>query len=120
MVLRAMIWIAAPLVIVCFFCRGYLARMIYTNGNIQIATVFGFLTAAIFFRIIYSLISRWYYAQKDTITPLIVSLFVIALNVCASHQVVAARRIWRSRPGLGAINSGRGRSGCFVHYHADP
>lgn len=81
MVLRAMIWISAPLVIVSYFCRGYLARLIYTHGNIQIATVFGFLTVAIFFRIIYSLISRWYYAQKDTITPLIVSLFVIALNV---------------------------------------
>jgi putative peptidoglycan lipid II flippase len=81
MVLRAMIWIAAPIVIVSYFCRGYLARLIYTNGNIQIATVFGFLAAAIFFRIIYSLISRWFYAQKDTITPLLVSLFVIALNV---------------------------------------
>lgn len=81
MVLRAMIWIAAPLVIISYFCRGYLARMIYTNGNQQIATVFGFLAAAIFFRILYSLISRWFYAQKDTITPLIVSLFVIALNV---------------------------------------
>jgi putative peptidoglycan lipid II flippase len=81
MVLRAMIWIAAPLVIVCYFCRGYLARLIYTHGNIQIATVFGFLTIAIFFRILYSLISRWYYAQKDTLTPLVVSLFVIALNV---------------------------------------
>ncbi len=91
MVLRAMIWIAAPLVIVCYFCRGYLARMIYTNGNIQIATVFGFLTAAIFFRIMYSLISRWYYAQKDTITPLIVSLFVIALNVVLAIKL--------SRPG---------------------
>ncbi|HVX47957.1 MAG TPA: lipid II flippase MurJ [Candidatus Saccharimonadales bacterium] len=80
-VLRAMIWIAAPLVTISYFCRGYLARLIYTNGNIQIATVFGFLAAAIFFRILYSLISRWYYAQKDTITPLVVSLFVIALNV---------------------------------------
>lgn len=81
MVLRAMIWISAPLVTVCFFARGYLARLIYTNGNIQIATIFGFLTVAIFFRIIYSIISRWFYAQKDTMTPLIVSLFVIALNV---------------------------------------
>jgi putative peptidoglycan lipid II flippase len=80
-VLRAMIWISAPLVTVCFFARGYLARLIYTHGNLQIATIFGFLSVAIFFRIIYSLISRWYYAQKDTITPLLVSLFVIALNV---------------------------------------
>jgi putative peptidoglycan lipid II flippase len=95
-VLRAMIWIAAPLVIVCYFCRGYLARMIYTNGNLQIATVFGFLTVAIFFRILYSLISRWYYAQKDTITPLIVSLFVIALNVVLAIKL--------SRPGAYGVS----------------
>lgn len=80
-VLRAMIWISAPLVVVCFFCRGYLARLIYAQGNQQIATIFGYLTLAIFFRIIYSLISRWFYAQKDTKTPLFVSLFIIALNV---------------------------------------
>ncbi len=81
MVLRAMIWIAAPLVVVCFFGRGYLARLIYSKGNVQIATIFGYLTLAIFFRIIYSIISRWFYAQKDTKTPLFVSLFTIALNI---------------------------------------
>jgi putative peptidoglycan lipid II flippase len=87
MVLRAMIWISAPLVIICYFTRGYLARLIYTNGNQQIATIFGFLTVAIFFRIMYSIISRWFYAQKDTITPLIVSLFVIALNVFLAYTL---------------------------------
>lgn len=81
MVLRAMIWISAPLVVVCFFCRGYLARMIYAQGNLQIATIFGFLALAIFFRIQYSIISRWFYAQKDTKTPLFVSLFTIGLNI---------------------------------------
>ncbi len=81
MVLRAMIWISAPLVVICYFTRGYLARLIYSNGNQQIATIFGFLTLAIFFRILYSIISRWFYAQKDTRTPLFVSLFVIGLNV---------------------------------------
>jgi putative peptidoglycan lipid II flippase len=81
MVVKAMIWIAAPVVVVGFFCRGYLARLIYAKGNFQIATVFEFLTAAIFFRILYSIISRWFYAQKDTRTPLIVSVFTIGLNV---------------------------------------
>ena len=81
MVIRAMIWISAPLVVLCYFCRGYLARLIYTNGSPQIATVFGFLTVAIFFRILYAIISRWFYAQKDTKTPMFVSIFTIALNV---------------------------------------
>lgn len=81
MVLRAMIWVSAPLVIICFFARGYLARLIYANGSSQIAIIFGFLTVAIFFRILYSIISRWFYAQKDTRTPLFISLFTIALNI---------------------------------------
>jgi putative peptidoglycan lipid II flippase len=81
MVLRAMIWISAPLAVLCYFCRGYLARLIYARGSPQIATIFGFLAVAIFFRILYAIISRWFYAQKDTKTPLFVSLFTIALNV---------------------------------------
>lgn len=87
MVLRAMIWLSAPIVVICFFCRGYLARMIYTHGSPQIAIIFGFLTMAIFFRIIYSIISRWFYAQKDTRTPLFVSLFTIALNVVLAYSL---------------------------------
>lgn len=87
MVLRAMIWITAPIVIISFFARGYLARLIYTNGNQQISIIFGFLTAAIFFRIIYALVSRWFYAQKDTKTPLFVSLFTIALNISLAYTL---------------------------------
>ncbi|HWB38700.1 MAG TPA: lipid II flippase MurJ [Candidatus Saccharimonadales bacterium] len=80
-VLRAMIWLSAPSVVVCYFARGYLARLIYSNGSPQIATIFGYLALAIFFRIIYAIISRWFYAQKDTKTPLFVSLFTIGLNI---------------------------------------
>jgi putative peptidoglycan lipid II flippase len=80
-IIRAMIWISAPLVVICYFTRGYLARLIYANGSPQIAEIFGYLVVAIFFRILYAIISRWFYAQKDTKTPLFVSLFTIALNV---------------------------------------
>lgn len=87
MVLRAMIWISAPLVVVCFFSRGYLSRLIYTNGNAEIAIIFGFLAPAIFFRIIYSIMSRWFYAQKDTKTPLLISLFTIAVNISLAYTL---------------------------------
>lgn len=80
-ILRAMIWLAAPVVVICYFARGYLARLIFTAGNEQIALIFGYLTLAIFFRILYTLISRWFYSQKDTRTPLYVSIFTIALNI---------------------------------------
>jgi putative peptidoglycan lipid II flippase len=81
MVLRAMIWLTLPVIVFSYFTRGYLARLIFTNNNSDIALIFGFLTAAIFFRVLYSIISRWFYAQKDTKTPLFVSIFTIGFNV---------------------------------------
>lgn len=86
-VLRAMIWIATPLVVISFFARGYLARMIFARGSAEITAIFGFLCGAIFFRIIYSIISRYFYAQKDTWTPLGVSIFAIALNIVLAWKL---------------------------------
>lgn len=86
-ILRAMIWIAIPLVVISFFGRGYLARLIFARGSSEITAIFGFLCGAIFFRIIYAIISRYFYAQKDTWTPLGVSIFAIALNIYLAWQL---------------------------------
>lgn len=80
-VLRFMIWLAMPVVVVSYFCRGYLARLLYGDVAPSVALIFGFLSAAILFRIIYAIISRYFYAQKDTVTPLLISLFAIGLNI---------------------------------------
>lgn len=80
-ILRTMIWISLPVIVVSFFCRAYLARLLFGNVAPQVALIFGYLTGAIFFRILYSIISRYFYAQKDTRTPLLVSVFAIALNI---------------------------------------
>ncbi len=80
-IVRAMIWLSAPVVVLSYFCRGYLARLIFSRGNAQISVIFGFLTVAIFFRILYAIISRWYYSHKDTKTPMYVSIFTIAFNI---------------------------------------
>jgi len=80
-ILRFMIWLTLPVVVVSYFARGYLARLIFANDSQEIALIFGYLTMAIFFRTIYTIISRWFYARKDTRTPLFVSVFTIALNV---------------------------------------
>lgn len=80
-ILRVMIWITLPVVIVGFFARGYLARLIYAKNSPEIALIFGYLALAIFFGTIYTIISRWFYAQKDTKTPLFVSIFAIILDV---------------------------------------
>jgi putative peptidoglycan lipid II flippase len=87
MVLRTMIWIALPVVVVSFFARAYLARIIFARSSSEIAMIFGFLSIAIFFRIIYTLISRYFYAHKDTKTPLYVSLFVIAFNIFLAYNL---------------------------------
>lgn len=84
-VLRTMIWITVPIVIVAFFSRGYLARLIFARGSSEIATVFGFFALAIFFRIIFAIISRWFYSHKDTKTPLYVSVVIIALNIYLAY-----------------------------------
>jgi peptidoglycan biosynthesis protein MviN/MurJ (putative lipid II flippase) len=81
MVMRAMIWIILPVAVVGFFTRAYLARLIYKNIAPEIALIFGFLVGAIIFRTLYSIISRYFYAQKDTRTPLFVSIFTIGLNI---------------------------------------
>lgn len=86
-ILRIMIWITVPVVVVCFFARGYLARIIFSRDAPEIAAIFGFLCAAIFFRVIYSIISRYFYAQKDNWTPLAVSIFAIALNIYLAWQL---------------------------------
>ncbi|MDB5160622.1 MAG: integral rane protein MviN [Candidatus Saccharibacteria bacterium] len=81
MILRAMIWIILPVAVISFFTRAYLARLIYKNIAPEIALIFGFLVGAIVFRTLYAIISRYFYAQKDTKTPLMVSIFAIGLNI---------------------------------------
>jgi len=85
--LKLMIWITLPLVVASFFARGYLARMIFSRNSGEISIIFGSLCVAILFRVMFSIISRWFYAQKDTRTPLIVSIFVIALNVILAYTL---------------------------------
>ncbi len=86
-VLRAMIWIALPVVVVSFFGRSYFARLIFKRENLEIALIFGALAGAIFFRTLYTIISRYFYAQKDTRTPLYVSLVTIVLNIYLAYTL---------------------------------
>jgi len=80
-ILRVLMWVSLPTVVLVYFSRGYLARLIFKRGSPDIALILGFLSIAIFFRIIYTLLSRYFYAHKDTVTPLIVSVFAILFNI---------------------------------------
>lgn len=89
-ILRVMIWIIVPVAVVSYFGRAYFARLIYKNISPEIATILGFLVGAIIFRTLYALISRYFYAQKDTRTPLYVSVFAIGLNIFLAFTLVKA------------------------------
>ena len=78
-----------PVLVVGFFCRAYLARLLFGSVAPPVATIFGYLTVAIFFRIIYSILSRYFYAQKDTKTPLFVSMFAIGLNIILAFRLAS-------------------------------
>ncbi len=80
-IIRLMIWMTVPVVVVSYFGRGYLARLIFGDVAPEVALIFGYLTVAIFFRVIYSMISRFFYAHKDTKTPLYTSVLAITLNI---------------------------------------
>jgi putative peptidoglycan lipid II flippase len=85
--LRLLIWITLPVVVVSFFARAYLVRLIFSRNSTEISIIFGSLALAILFRTLYAIISRWFYAQKDTRTPLVVSIIVIALNVILAYTL---------------------------------
>jgi putative peptidoglycan lipid II flippase len=91
-ILRMMIWIIIPIAVVAYFTRGYLARLIFTRDAPEIALIFGFFTVAIVFRTIYAMVSRWFYSNKDSRTPLYVSLFAIALNIFLAYWLSNAER----------------------------
>jgi len=87
--LRTLIWLAIPAAVITFFGRGYLVRFLIAEGNSTIADLLGLLAIAIIFRAIFHLISRAFYADHDTLTPLKVSIVAISLNILLAIIFVA-------------------------------
>jgi putative peptidoglycan lipid II flippase len=80
-VLRVILWLALPIAAITFFSQDYLTNFLFSKGAPIVATTVGILSAAIVFRSVYHIASRSFYAQKDTKTPLYISIFTISLNV---------------------------------------
>lgn len=80
-VLRVIIWLALPIATITLFTQDYLATFLFPKGASVVAATLGILSVAIVFRSIYHIASRSFYAQKDTKTPLYISIFTISLNV---------------------------------------
>lgn len=79
--LRTLVWLAIPTAVVAYFGRGYLVRLLIAEGNATIANLLGLLGVAIIFKAIFHLVTRAFYAQHDTTTPLKVSVVAIGLNI---------------------------------------
>lgn len=80
-IIRVIVWLALPVAAIAYFTRGYLAQFLFNGGNAVVATTLGILTIAIFFRSVYHIASRVFYAQQDTRTPFYISIFTIGLNI---------------------------------------
>ncbi len=87
-VLRILIWLAFPVVIVAYFGRGYIVRLLVANGNPVIADLLGLLVLSIFSRAIFHLVARSFYAQQDTKTPFIISMGSFLLNIVLAIYLV--------------------------------
>jgi putative peptidoglycan lipid II flippase len=94
-VLSVIIWLALPVTAIAFFTRGYLVRLLVAEGNALISNLLGLLVLAIFFRAIFHLAVRAFYAQQDTKTPMYVSIWAIGLNIVLA--------IYLSLPWLGGL-----------------
>ncbi|MBP9738654.1 murein biosynthesis integral membrane protein MurJ [Candidatus Saccharibacteria bacterium] len=88
--LRLVIWLALPATAVTFLLRGYLVRIIVRDGNAEIAALLGVFAWVIIFRSLYHVLSRSFYAQQDTRTPLYVSVGTVSLTILLA--------IWWSQP----------------------
>ncbi len=80
-VLRVIVWLALPVALFIFLCRGYIVGILVDGGDNTIAAILGFLVVAILFRSIYHIASRAFFAQHDTKTPLYTTMAAIALNI---------------------------------------
>ena len=89
LVFKIIIWMAIPLVIFSFMSRHYWARIIFSQNNDEIALIFGWLCLGIIFRTLYAIVSRFYYAHKDTLTPFLVAILVLFANIVFSYWLSA-------------------------------
>lgn len=91
--LRTIIWLALPIAVMMFFCRGYIVSIIDRGGNGTIANLLGILCIAIFLRAVFHIMSRSFYAFQDTRTPLWVSLFTLIATVALELWLVFGAKV---------------------------
>lgn len=80
-VARAILWFAIPTAAAIVILRGYIVRLLLGFGDATIANILGWFALAILFQTLLRLVTRIFYAQQDTKTPLYASIIAIILNI---------------------------------------
>jgi putative peptidoglycan lipid II flippase len=80
-IIRVIVWLSLPIATIAYFTQDFISTFLFSKGAPIVASTLGILCIAIVFRSVYQIASRTFYAQKDTRTPLYISIFTISLNV---------------------------------------
>lgn len=80
-IVKIIIWLIIPTMIITYFGRGYLVRLLFAKGNAVIASILALLVGLIGAKVLFQILTRIYYAKQDTMTPLYISFFAVALNI---------------------------------------
>lgn len=80
-VARAILWFAIPAAIAIVILRGYIVRLLLGFGEPTVAAILGWFALAIIFQCLLRLVSRVFYAEKDTKTPLYASIVAIFSSI---------------------------------------
>ena len=86
--LGMILWFALPAAVIAVLLRGYLVRLYLGQGSEVVADALGWFALAIIFRALFHTLTRAFYAQQDTKTPLLVSLVAIGLNIALAFLFV--------------------------------
>jgi len=86
--LRVVLWLGIGAVVVTFFMRGYLVRMLKADGDAAAASLLGWFTLSILMRALFQVVSRAFYAKHDTKTPLMVSVAALGMNIVLALALI--------------------------------
>lgn len=84
---RLILFLSLPSAAFVIIARGYIVRVLYGFGNVQTADALGWFAGTIVFASLFFLVARIFFAYQDTLTPLVVSLFSIGINVYLSFTL---------------------------------
>jgi len=98
------LFLTVPSAAAAIVLRGYIVRLLFGFGSSVTGNVLGWLATSIVTLSVYFLIARVFYALEDTRTPLLTSIFAIALNIVLSIELSKHYGIFGLAAALSIVN----------------